>query len=55
MGFRVVECGVITVRSSIKLARLCVISALRRDVGQTCVILGVETASSGNLLPTFRD
>jgi hypothetical protein len=55
MGFRVVECEIISVHSSIKLARLRVISALRCDVCLNCVILGVETASSGNFLPTFRD
>ena len=40
----------ITVRSS-----MCVISALRRKVGQNCVILGVWAASGGNFFPTFRE
>jgi hypothetical protein len=32
----------------------CVISDFRREVGETCYLLGHYAASSGNFLPTFR-
>jgi len=34
---------------------VCVISGLRREVDDNCGLLGYYAASSGNLLPTFRD
>jgi hypothetical protein len=33
----------------------CVISGFRRDVEETCDLLGYYAALSGSLLPTFRD
>jgi hypothetical protein len=32
-----------------------IISGFRRDVDETCALLGYSAASSGNPLPTFRD
>jgi hypothetical protein len=32
-----------------------VISGFHRDVDEICAVLGCYAASSGNLLPTFRD
>ena len=37
------------------LCRPCVISGLRRQVHETCALLGYYAASSGDLLPTLRD
>jgi len=34
---------------------ICVSSGFRREVADNCALLGCYTASSGNLLPTFRD
>jgi len=31
------------------------VSSFRREVEETCALLGYYAASSGNLLPTFRD
>jgi hypothetical protein len=35
--------------------RLCVISGFRREIADSCALLGFYTASSDNFLPTFRD
>jgi hypothetical protein len=32
-----------------------VIEGFRREVNENCALMGYYTASSGNLLPTFRD
>jgi hypothetical protein len=32
-----------------------VISGFRREAAENCALLGYHAASSGNLLPTFRD
>jgi hypothetical protein len=34
---------------------MCVMSGLRREIDENCVLLGHYAASSDNLLPTFRD
>jgi hypothetical protein len=38
-----------------QLSELTVISGFRRDVDETCVLLGYYAASCGNPTPTFRD
>jgi len=35
--------------------QICGISGFRREVSENCTLLGSYAASSGNLLPTFRD
>ena len=38
-----------------QLLRNCVISGFRRELDETCVLLGYYVACSGNSLPTFQD
>ena len=38
-----------------KESHLCVISGYRREIDENCDLLDYHAASSGNLLPTFRD
>jgi len=35
--------------------RCCLIPDFRREVDENCALLGYDTASSGNSLPTFQD
>ena len=38
-----------------RIVALCVISGFRRELDGNCAILGHYAASSGNVLPTFRE